>query len=122
MNAFLNVIQGVCNLKDNRHKCDSLSRIRKYCAYVGTRGAGELSNSSGTRVIQRAIPQVDGKDLTSIINNKHENVKYLAGVKLPENIVAQPDLLEAVKGATLLVFVLPDNVRILRDCLTFNGY
>lgn len=60
--------------------------------------------------------------MTSIINNTHENVKYLPGVKLPENIFAQPDLLEAVKGATLLVFVLPDNVRILRDCSTFDGY
>ncbi|RLN89052.1 hypothetical protein BBJ28_00026367, partial [Nothophytophthora sp. Chile5] len=32
--------------------------------------------------------QVDGQKLTEIINTKHENVKYLPGYKLPENIIA----------------------------------
>ncbi len=32
--------------------------------------------------------QVNGKNLTEIINTQHENVKYLPGYKLPENIVA----------------------------------
>lgn len=53
---------------------------------------------------------MDGKNLTSILNDTHENVKYLPGVKIPDNIIAEPDLLKAVEGATLLVFVLPDNV------------
>lgn len=30
---------------------------------------------------------VDGKKLTEIINTQHENVKYLPGHKLPENVV-----------------------------------
>lgn len=30
---------------------------------------------------------VDGRKLTEIINNDHENVKYLPGHKLPANIV-----------------------------------
>jgi glycerol-3-phosphate dehydrogenase (NAD+) len=51
--------------------------------------------------------QVDGKNLTEIINETHENVKYLPGVKLPENVVAVPDLKEAAAGATLLIFVVP---------------
>lgn len=50
---------------------------------------------------------VDGEKLTDIINTKHENVKYLPGVSLPENVVAVPDLAEACEGATLLIFVLP---------------
>jgi len=52
---------------------------------------------------------VDGsqKKLTEVINTHHENVKYLPGIKLPENIVAVPDLAEACKDATLLIFVLP---------------
>lgn len=33
--------------------------------------------------------------------------KYLPGIKLPENLVAIPDIAEAVKDATALVFVLP---------------
>lgn len=51
--------------------------------------------------------EVDGGKLTEIINTTHENVKYLPGYKFPENIVAVPDLAEAVKGATMLIFVLP---------------
>lgn len=51
--------------------------------------------------------QVEGRNLTEIINEKHENVKYLPGVKLPENVQAVPELEKAVHDATLLVFVLP---------------
>ncbi|GFZ44183.1 glycerol-3-phosphate dehydrogenase (NAD+) [Saitozyma sp. JCM 24511] len=51
--------------------------------------------------------EFEGKKLTEIINTEHENKKYLPGVKLPENVVAIPDIGEAVKGATALVFVMP---------------
>merc|ERR1740138_1802523 len=51
--------------------------------------------------------QVDGKNLTEIINTEHENVKYLPGVKFTDNVVADPDLTHAVQGASLLIFVLP---------------
>ena len=51
--------------------------------------------------------QIDGKNLSEIINETHENVKYLKGVKLPTNVIAEPDLAKAVTGATLLVFVMP---------------
>lgn len=51
--------------------------------------------------------QVDGKKLTEIINEQHENVKYLKGVALPENVVAVPDVVESCKDASLVVFVLP---------------
>lgn len=30
----------------------------------------------------------DGKKLSEIINNEHENKKYLPGIKLPENVVS----------------------------------
>jgi glycerol-3-phosphate dehydrogenase (NAD+) len=45
--------------------------------------------------------------MTQVINERHENVKYLPGISLPENVVAKADLAEAAKDATLLVFVLP---------------
>lgn len=48
-----------------------------------------------------------GEKLTDIINTRHENVKYLPGIKLPTNVVAVPDLATACKDATLLIFVLP---------------
>ncbi|KAF9584624.1 Glycerol-3-phosphate dehydrogenase [Lunasporangiospora selenospora] len=51
--------------------------------------------------------QIDGRNLTDIINEQHENVKYLPGIKLPENVVACPELVETCKDATMLVFVVP---------------
>ncbi|XP_005802596.1 glycerol-3-phosphate dehydrogenase [NAD(+)], cytoplasmic-like [Xiphophorus maculatus] len=50
---------------------------------------------------------VDGRKLTEIINTEHENVKYLPGHKLPKNVVAVPSVTEAMKGASILVFVIP---------------
>lgn len=51
--------------------------------------------------------QFEGQKLTEIINSTHVNKKYLPDVQLPENVVAIPDIVEAVKGATALVFVMP---------------
>ena len=45
--------------------------------------------------------------LSMVINQTHENVKYLPGITLPENVVAVPDLTEACRGANLLLFVVP---------------
>lgn len=66
---------------------------------------------------------IEGRKLTEIINETHENVKYkintreflfiyryLPGIKLPENIIAVPDLIDACKDATLLIFVVPHQV------------
>ena len=50
---------------------------------------------------------VDGQKLTEIINTKHQNVKYLPNIDLPENLVANPDLVDAVKDADILVFNIP---------------
>uniref|UniRef100_A0A6P8Q5M0 Glycerol-3-phosphate dehydrogenase [NAD(+)] n=1 Tax=Geotrypetes seraphini TaxID=260995 RepID=A0A6P8Q5M0_GEOSA len=51
--------------------------------------------------------QVGGRKLTEIINSEHENVKYLPGHKLPHNVVAVPELLNASADADILVFVVP---------------
>lgn len=51
--------------------------------------------------------QVNGKNLTDIINTQHENVKYLPGIKFTPNVIADPDLTHACTGSTLLIFVLP---------------
>lgn len=45
--------------------------------------------------------------LTEVINKLHENVKYLPGVALPSNIVANPSLNDAVQNSTILIFNLP---------------
>lgn len=47
------------------------------------------------------------RNLSEVINEQHENIKYLKGIELPHNIVAVPDLEAACAGATLLIFVMP---------------
>ncbi|KAK6928430.1 Glycerol-3-phosphate dehydrogenase, NAD-dependent, C-terminal [Dillenia turbinata] len=56
-------------------------------------------------VYEEVLPS--GEKLTDVINETNENVKYLPGIKLGENVVADPDLDNAVKDATMLVFVTP---------------
>jgi glycerol-3-phosphate dehydrogenase (NAD+) len=45
--------------------------------------------------------------LTHLINHFHENVKYLPGIPLPKNVIANPSVTDAVKDSSLLVFNLP---------------
>ncbi|CAI9536132.1 unnamed protein product, partial [Staurois parvus] len=63
---------------------------------------------------------INGRKLTEIINTEHENVKYLPGYKLPENVVAIPNLTDAVKDADLLVFVIPHQF-IHKICQEISG-
>lgn len=61
------------------------------------------------REVQMYVFEEDynGKPLSQVINETHENPKYLPGCKLPDNVIANPNPVDAVKDATLLVFVLP---------------
>ncbi|GEQ67657.1 hypothetical protein JCM33374_g1322 [Metschnikowia sp. JCM 33374] len=61
--------------------------------------------------------KVNGRKLTEIINQDHENVRYLPGIKLPENLRANPNIVEVAKDADLLVFNLPHQFlgRITKD-------
>ncbi|SZF02344.1 unnamed protein product [Blumeria hordei] len=45
--------------------------------------------------------------LTHIINTYHENIKYLPGITLPTNVIANPSLVDAAKDASILIFNLP---------------
>lgn len=63
---------------------------------------------------------IDGNKLTEIINTRHENVKYLPGHKLPENVVAVPDLVDAAKDADIFIFVVPHQF-IKRLCNQMKG-
>ncbi|AAS52231.1 ADR311Cp [Eremothecium gossypii ATCC 10895] len=51
--------------------------------------------------------QIEGRKLTEIINEQHENVKYLPGITLPENLVANPSVAAAAADADVLVFNIP---------------
>ncbi|OWF43025.1 glycerol-3-phosphate dehydrogenase [NAD(+)], cytoplasmic-like [Mizuhopecten yessoensis] len=50
---------------------------------------------------------VKDRKLTEIINQDHENVKYLPGHKLPTNVLAVPGVKETGEGADIFIFVLP---------------
>ncbi|CAG8480044.1 6254_t:CDS:2 [Paraglomus occultum] len=63
---------------------------------------------------------VNNRKLTELINEKHENVKYLPGYKIPDNVRAIPDLIETVQGATILVFVVPHQF-VLKVCEQLKG-
>lgn len=62
-------------------------------------------------VFEEEVPLPDDKSktakLSEVINTRHENIKYLPGVTLPSNVRAVPNLEEACRGATTLIFVLP---------------
>ncbi|CAD5121559.1 DgyrCDS10058 [Dimorphilus gyrociliatus] len=63
---------------------------------------------------------VEGRKLTEIINTDHENTKYLPGHKVPANVVAIPDVIEAASDADVLVFVLPHQFM-KNICKTLKG-
>ncbi|CAO1943212.1 unnamed protein product [Urochloa humidicola] len=56
-------------------------------------------------VFEETLPT--GKKLSESINEENENCKYLPGIKLGANVIADPDLESAVKDANMLVFVTP---------------
>lgn len=41
------------------------------------------------------------------MNNEHTNPKYLPGIKLPNNLIAETDLLKVIKFGDILFFALP---------------
>eukprot|EP00882_Tetradesmus_deserticola_P031018 GHRQ01035054.1.p1 GENE.GHRQ01035054.1~~GHRQ01035054.1.p1 ORF type:complete len:466 (+),score=230.35 GHRQ01035054.1:636-2033(+) len=51
--------------------------------------------------------EFQGSKLTQLINARHENPKYLPGINLGANTVADPDLESTVRGADILIFCAP---------------
>jgi hypothetical protein len=58
--------------------------------------------------------------LSELVNGLHENIKYLPDIELPKNIVANPDLVDAAKNATILIFNLPHQF-IAKTCEQLKG-
>lgn len=63
---------------------------------------------------------VNDRKLTEIINQDHENPKYLPGIKLPANVLAVPDVKETGEGADIFIFVLPHQF-VRRVCDQLKG-
>ncbi|KAJ6665471.1 hypothetical protein lerEdw1_003312 [Lerista edwardsae] len=64
---------------------------------------------------------INGKKLSDIMNKDHENVKYLPGHKLPNNVVAVPDIVASANDADILVFVIPHQF-IPKACEQLSGH
>ncbi|XP_065226379.1 glycerol-3-phosphate dehydrogenase [NAD(+)], cytoplasmic-like isoform X2 [Planococcus citri] len=92
------------------------SAIAKLVGY----NAARLDTFDDTVTMYVYEENIDGRKLTEIINTEHENVKYLPGHKLPVNVLAVPDLLEAAKDADILIFVVPHQF-IKGQCETLRG-
>ncbi|ORM39787.1 Glycerol-3-phosphate dehydrogenase [Babesia sp. Xinjiang] len=91
---------------------------RKVCVI----GCGNWGTAAAKLVAENAIryPEFDdqvriwvleetfeGRKLSEIINTDHENKKYLAGIKLPHNLLAVPDMKECVLESDVFVVVVP---------------
>jgi hypothetical protein len=74
--------------------------------------AENVVNGEHSSLFERDVPMwvfeeyVNGEKLSEIVNAKHENIKYLPGIKLPDNVFAVSDVGEAARDATILVFGL----------------
>ncbi|KAK0400528.1 hypothetical protein QR680_015298 [Steinernema hermaphroditum] len=65
--------------------------------------------------------EFNGRRLTDIINEDHENPRFLPNVKLPINVVAFSCLKDAVKNANILIFVTPH--QMVEDvCTQIKGH
>ena len=58
--------------------------------------------------------------LTRVINQCHENIKYLPDVPLPKNLIANPDIKDAVRDSTILIFNMPHQF-IAKQCSLIKG-
>ncbi|GKT40496.1 glycerol-3-phosphate dehydrogenase [NAD(+)] [Colletotrichum spaethianum] len=78
-------------------------------------------------VLDKTSPYYDAaigdqpQKLTAVINKHHENTKYLPGIKLPHNIIANPSLQDAVRDSTILIFNLPHQF-IANVCKQLRGH
>lgn len=62
----------------------------------------------------------EGRRLSEIINTENENKKYLPGHKLPTNVLAVTDCVEAAIDADLLVVVVPHQF-VAKICAPLKG-
>ncbi|CRH00018.1 glycerol-3-phosphate dehydrogenase, putative [Plasmodium relictum] len=114
---FLNQNSLIANAKNNRPLKVSIVGSGNWGTVISKIiGANTKKLKNFYPIVKMYVKEevIDNEKLSEIINRKKENVKYMKGMKIPDNIVAVSDLNEAIEEADLLVFVLPhqylDNV------------
>ncbi|KAF2090776.1 NAD-dependent glycerol-3-phosphate dehydrogenase [Saccharata proteae CBS 121410] len=81
----------------------------------------EVTIDSKSRHYDPSSPFCKGpQKLSKVINELHENVKYLPNITLPNNVIANPSLEQSAKESTILVFVIPHQF-IARICDRLTG-
>jgi len=113
---------------DKRHKVTVVgsgnwgSTISKIVA-ENTKAHPDLFEEEVQMWVYEEDVELDGKKekLTTVINSRHENVKYLPGIKLPSNLIANPSLQDAVHNSSVLVFNLPHQF-IGKVCKDLKGH
>lgn len=81
-------------------------------ALVTVIGAGAWGTALAKVLADKGNPTVlwsHRRDHADAINAEHENARYLRGVKLPTNLRATGDLEESLRGAELVVVVVPSH-------------
>ena len=79
---------------------------------VAVLGAGSWGTALGALIARHGHPTVLwGRDAEGVaaIDRRHENPRYLPGIALPEMLRATTDLAEALKGADLVLVVVPSH-------------
>lgn len=79
------------------------------CSMAKIIGINALKLSSIKNEIKMWIydEEIGNQMLSNIINKHHENVKYLPGFILPDNIIAFSDLKKVCEDSNVLIFALP---------------
>ncbi|CAI5452060.1 unnamed protein product [Caenorhabditis angaria] len=65
-------------------------------------------------------PGDSSESIAEVINRTHENAKYLPGRRIPENVIATSNLLDACEEAHILILVVPHQ-GIEQICKELNG-
>lgn len=63
---------------------------------------------------------INGRKLTDIINTEHENVKYLPGYKLPDNVVRQSSFRPSFRFKINVFHTLSDSILVALSLSIFN--
>jgi glycerol-3-phosphate dehydrogenase (NAD(P)+) len=75
-------------------------------------GAGSWGTALGTLLAGKGYPvaiwDADPEPLATIAE-RHENVRFLPGIRLPDCLRAQPDMAAALAGAELVVIAVPSH-------------
>lgn len=95
MSSFSNFSNGNCfvkRIKSNKKRFFNFFFHSHYrgsaIAKIVGANAARLSNFNDRVTMYVFEEMINGKKLTEIINETHENVKYLPGKKLPPNVVS----------------------------------